>query len=49
MTPFTAIESLKTTLAPEQVITDPVQVFAYEVDANLIDRAMPDAMAPPPR
>ncbi|GAB4424272.1 MAG: hypothetical protein Kow0031_03190 [Anaerolineae bacterium] len=42
-----SIETLKTILPPEQVLTDPVQLLAYEMDAGLMDRAMPDGVVFP--
>jgi D-lactate dehydrogenase (cytochrome) len=42
-----AIESLRETLSADQVLTDPVQLLAYEMDAGLMDRAMPDGVVFP--
>jgi len=43
----TALKNLSQTLLPEQVITDPVQLLAYEMDASLMDRGMPDGVVLP--
>ena len=42
-----AIQSLREILPAVQVFTDPIQLLAYEMDAGLMDRAMPDGVVFP--
>jgi D-lactate dehydrogenase (cytochrome) len=42
-----ALQLLETILPAGQLLTDPIQLLAYEMDAGLMDRAMPDGVVFP--